>query len=72
MIQYYSSIRLLLFPLLMDDKALDPRHLKIMVDACSGVCRSFKQVHQRSTSMYYSPLFIMSLFLSGKAFLKVS
>lgn len=67
MIQYYSSIRLLLFPRLMDDTAIDSRCLKVVLEACAGVCRSFKQLHQRSTSMYYSPLFTMSLFLAGKS-----
>lgn len=50
----------------MDDTAIDSRCLKVVLEACSGVCRSFKQLHQRSTTMYYSPLFTMSLFLAGK------
>jgi hypothetical protein len=67
MIQYYSCVRLLLFPQLLDETVANPRHIGALIDACVGICRAFKQIHHQSTTVYYSPLFVMSLLLAGKS-----
>ncbi|KAK5265338.1 hypothetical protein LTR96_009240 [Exophiala xenobiotica] len=64
MLQYYTCKRLLLFPQLTQ-AVVDSRYLKLCAEACAGVCTSYKNLHDYSSSICYSPVATQSLFLAG-------
>ncbi|KAH8884943.1 hypothetical protein GQ53DRAFT_374980 [Thozetella sp. PMI_491] len=64
MAQYHSCIRFLLFARLTEE-TVNPRFFEMGVQACIGVCKAFKRVHQQCITNLYTPMTTMSLFLAG-------
>jgi hypothetical protein len=64
MVPYYRCIRLLLYPQL-SESPVNMKYLKLCVDACGGVCRTYKRLHHQF-SIGFSTLSIQSVFLAGK------
>lgn len=63
MIAYHSSVRLLLQPQLYK-KSINPRYLQLCTQACSGVCETFRRVHD-SMPVAFSTLSLQTVFLAG-------
>jgi hypothetical protein len=64
MIEYYQCKRLLLFPQLSQPE-VRRQYLKECAVACGGVCRTYKDLHQRE-SVGYSLMALQSVFMAGK------
>ncbi|PVH96033.1 hypothetical protein DM02DRAFT_632338 [Periconia macrospinosa] len=64
MVYYYKCIRFLLYPYLLSGKHIDPACLQKCVDACGGVCQTYKRLHQKS-SVGFSLMALHSIFLAG-------
>lgn len=63
MIQYYTCVRILLYPQLSDPN-IDSQYLLQCAEACGGVCESYKQMHHLML-VDYSPLALQGIFLAG-------
>ncbi len=64
MTEYYQCKRLLLFPQLSQPE-LRPQYLKECADACGGLCRTYKDLHQREP-VSYSLMALQAVFMAGK------
>ena len=46
MVYYYKSMRWLLHPVILSSELSDSHFLRKCADACSGVCQTYKRLHQ--------------------------
>lgn len=60
---YYKCLRLLLYPQ-VSRAQVNPRYLKKCAEACGGVCRTYKQLHQQEP-IGYSLMALQSVFMAG-------
>jgi hypothetical protein len=63
MVYYHKCMRFLLHPHLLSSSA-NPRFLAKCVEACGGVCQTYKRLHQR-VSVGFSLMALHSVFLAG-------
>ncbi|RDW70997.1 hypothetical protein BP6252_07560 [Coleophoma cylindrospora] len=63
MVHYYQCLRLLLYPQVIRPQ-VNPRYLKECAEACGGICRTLKSLHQE-TSVGYSLMALQSVFMAG-------
>jgi hypothetical protein len=63
MVYYYKCMRFLLHPHLLSSSG-NPRFLAKCVEACGGVCQTYKRLHQR-VSVGFSLMALHSVFLAG-------
>ncbi len=64
MIEYSTTVRLLLFPQI-SESSVQPKYLKLCAVACARVCESYKRLHLEGRALSYSPMATQRLFLSG-------
>ncbi|CAK7238387.1 hypothetical protein SEUCBS140593_010634 [Sporothrix eucalyptigena] len=63
MVYYYASVRLLLYPQVSRPQ-VQARYLTKCAEACGGVCRTYKHLHQHMT-VGYSLMGLQSVFMAG-------
>ncbi|CAK7224838.1 hypothetical protein SCUCBS95973_005655 [Sporothrix curviconia] len=63
MVYYYASVRLLLYPQVSRPQ-VPARYLTKCAEACGGVCRTYKHLHQHMT-VGYSLMGLQSVFMAG-------
>ncbi|RDW88310.1 hypothetical protein BP6252_00342 [Coleophoma cylindrospora] len=63
MVAYHKCVRLLLQPQLYE-VVINPRYLKLCTEACSGVCETYRLLHD-SQVIAFSTLTLQSVFLAG-------
>lgn len=58
-------MRFLLYPIILSHELVDSRYLKKCAEACGGVCRTYKKLHQ-VVPVGFSIMALHSVFLAGK------
>ena len=67
MIYYYKCITFLLHPVIASAELADSRSLKECAEACGGVCRTYKTIHQH-VPVGFSIMALHSIFIAGEYF----
>jgi hypothetical protein len=63
MVFYYKTLRLLLYPQLSQSQG-NVRYLAKCAEACSGVCQTYKKLHQ-NISVGFSLMALQTVFMAG-------
>lgn len=66
MIYFYKCISFLLYPIILSPELVDSRYLKECAEACGGVCRTYKTIHQL-VPVGFSIMALHSIFIAGKS-----
>ncbi|KAI1879322.1 hypothetical protein JX265_002276 [Neoarthrinium moseri] len=64
MVYYYKCLRFLLHPVILSPELSDTKFLRKCAEACGGVCRTYKKLHQ-SVPVGFSVMALHSIFLAG-------
>ncbi|KAK6064976.1 fungal specific transcription factor domain-containing protein [Seiridium cupressi] len=64
MVYYYKCLRFLLHPVVLSTELSDTKYLLKCAEACGGVCRTYKKLHQ-SVPVGFSVMALHSIFLAG-------
>ncbi|KFA46129.1 hypothetical protein S40293_03749 [Stachybotrys chartarum IBT 40293] len=64
MAYYYKCMRFLLYPVVLSSEIADVYFLKRCAEACAGVCRTYKKLHQ-SVPVGFSVMALHSIFIAG-------
>ncbi|KAJ9142934.1 hypothetical protein NKR23_g6746 [Pleurostoma richardsiae] len=64
MVYYYKCLRYLLHPVILSSDQSDTRFLRKCAEACGGVCRTYKKLHQ-TVPVGFSVMALHSVFLAG-------
>lgn len=64
MVYYYKCVRFLLYPIILSPEVAGVRFLRLCAEACAGVCRIYKRLHQ-AVPVGFSVMALHSVFVAG-------
>lgn len=64
MVYYYKCMRFLLYPVILSSEVADVHFLQKCAEACAGVCRTYKRLHQ-AVPVGFSVMALHSIFIAG-------